>query len=140
MDESVREVLEYLEPKAGRNLRSVLQYSDETVDVVYLRDDIENRYTEEEIEHVVEDFRERRPTDAVSSIGNVGDLHADVRLYDNAVVVHIPQRSRIGTVVTFEPEAAKDLVVFAYDLLRVIHQTTPQSIESAPSWGDENET
>jgi hypothetical protein len=41
-----------------------------------------------------------------------GDLHATVRVFDDAIILHFPVAANQGVVVSLEPDAARQLTTF----------------------------
>lgn len=96
--------------RAGDQLRSVVHYDEAGFDILFLRDDVAERYETAEIERVVEDLR-------LGSFGKAyqeklyvhGRLRCNVRLFEQAVEMHFPHDNFSGTAVAFDFDALSKL-------------------------------
>lgn len=99
-----------LRRRAGDLLRSVVHYDESEFDIMYLRDDVAERYNEAEIGHVVEDLRwSSLGKDHQEKLYVHGRLRWTARVFDDAVEVHIPHDELSGTAVAFDHDALSEL-------------------------------
>lgn len=104
-------LVEYLEDRAGEYHRGTVSYTGDSQEVLHLRDDIEGYRLEREIAGMIDRLRSeaaREETDAFP----FGDLHATVRTFDDATILHFPTGEDRGIVVSLEPGTARDLNTF----------------------------
>lgn len=132
---AAKSMVEFLRQDAGPYLRSAFHYDAEEYELLYIRDDVDEQYTDEELQRVVDDWRAKKwDGDEYERLLSVGNLHCTVRLFDEAIIFHFAQGPRVGTVVTLDPQAGRDLVEFVTECLRQLHLGSPQTIENAPGW------
>jgi hypothetical protein len=129
-------LVEFLREAAGDRLRGVVRYRADDYRFLFDREDAGWGPSEQaDLETFVDQFRhaeleEAERTDAL----NVGNHHATVRLYDEAVVLHFPQGEDVGTLVSLDPAAAASLAEFVSACLKYLFRDSPQRIENAPDW------
>lgn len=114
MDEEAafRNLFGYLRRTAGDTLRSVVRYDDSDHQVLYGSDALSN-YSAAEVESFVERHREERGEELRRERRyDVGALHSTVRLYEEAVIIHLCGNDGVGVVVSLYPEAASALSTF----------------------------
>jgi hypothetical protein len=100
--------------------------------VLFLRSEIEAEYSERELDDLCDYWRDRDDDeDAPFSVGNV---HCTVQFYDEALLFHFTQGADVGTVVTLDPEAGRNIVRFITHCLELLHRDSPQTIEHVPTW------
>jgi len=92
-------------------LRLVLRYDGDEHEVVYVRDDVTEMYSPEELEEKVKQL-------IVEGLGDpptqeqfrlFGEMTAVVRQFEQAVVLHFPVNEFSGVAVTFDSEVAPSL-------------------------------
>lgn len=107
----VNQLLSYLEDRAGSHYRGTVRYDGNSMDVLYLRDDIKQKRIRSDIEKMLDRLRpESSPKEERSF--PFGDLRATVRSFDEAILMHFPSGRDRGIVVALEPHAAEDLNTF----------------------------
>lgn len=112
--ENVDEFVTHLERLAGESLRSVAVYGPETYRELYVREDVRAAHEAYDThERMAERFRaEASERDEEEWAFMDGTLGATVRVFTEAVVLHLPRDERHGTVVSLDPAAAGALVDF----------------------------
>lgn len=114
-------LVEFLQRRAGTHLRSVIHYTPDAHTVLYLRDDVSGTYTEEEIEHVVEDLRwESITAERQEDLYVHGALGCTLRCFEKAVEIHFSYDDLEGTAVALDAAAATQLNTFVKECLRQI--------------------
>lgn len=108
---TVSDLTEFLENRAGSLLRGITRYDGNSTDVLYLRDDVRNQRMRSEIDRILNRVRSESSAKEERSFP-FGDLHATVRAFDDATVLHFPIGVDRGIVVALEPGAAQDLNTF----------------------------
>lgn len=106
MTETSAEALtEFLRARVGDHLRSVIQYDDAGADLLYVRDDVADEYTDDEVERVVRDVRlEAVEKPHQESLYEHGPLDCTIRCFEDAVEMHFPHDERSGTAVALDGE------------------------------------
>ena len=106
-----RELFTYLEEQAGENLRGVVQYSKDSTDVPYLRDDVREVRLQSQVDRMLRRIRPESSSKEEMAFP-FGDLHATLRIFDEAIILHFPLGADRGLVISLEPEAAAQLNSF----------------------------
>src|SRR6056297_1653070 len=94
---------EFLRERVGDHLRSVIYYDDDGGEVLYVRDDVADQYTDDDIDQVVRDVRlEAVEKPHQESLYEHGPLNCTVRSFDDAVEMHFPHDETSGTAVALD--------------------------------------
>jgi SpoVK/Ycf46/Vps4 family AAA+-type ATPase len=106
MSETPSEALtEFLKDYVGDHLRSVMYYDEAGADIVYVRDDVAEQYTDEDVEEVVHDVRlEAVEKPHQESLYAHGSMNVTVRCFEDAVEMHFPHDEKSGTAVALDGE------------------------------------
>jgi len=132
--ESATRLVNFLEDQAGEYLRGAIHYSTDEYVSLYMRDDVDALYSSEEIQKLAEYYRQENQGRAGGEQFELGTNHCTVNFYDDAILFHFSQGDEIGTVITLEPEADRNIVEFITECLRQLHHNSPQQIAEAPDW------
>ncbi|SFR36377.1 hypothetical protein SAMN04487947_0455 [Halogeometricum rufum] len=132
--ESANRLVNYLEKQAGPYFRGAIHYSEDEYYVLYLRDDVDSLYSNEKMEELVQYYRKENQYQTSEEPFELGNNHCTVNFYDDAILFHFTQGDRLGTVITLEPEAGRDIVGFITECLKQLHYNSPQEIPEAPTW------
>lgn len=101
----------YLKQEAGEYLRGVVSYEDDEYDIQYIRDDLRTRRLKSEVDKMIDRLQqELRPAERRAF--PFGDVNSTVRSFEEAMVLHFPKTQGRGTVVTLDPEVARQLNTF----------------------------
>jgi len=93
----------------GDGLRSVLRYDEDGEELVYVRDDVADDYSETEVDQVFRDVRlEAVEKPHQEDLYEHGSLDCTVRWFDDAVEVHFPHDETSGTAVALDHEVLTD--------------------------------
>lgn len=96
---------EFLKGHVGQHLRSVLRYDDQGGEFLYLRDDVAEQYSDDEIEDVVREARlEGIDRHHQESLYDHGSLDCTVRSFEEAVEMHFARDETSGTAVALDGE------------------------------------
>lgn len=106
------ELVRFLKHEAGEYLRGVVRHHRGSMDMLYLRSDIREYRLQSQVDRMLTRIQPESHT-AEEKAFPFGDLHATVRLFDDATIIHLPTGSRRGIVVSLDPGAARDLASFA---------------------------
>lgn len=117
---STSKLIDYLEDRAGDFHRGTVRYTDDTIGVLHLREDIKEHRLEGEIKRMLERLRPES-AQAEERAFPFGNLHATARVFDDAVILHFPTDEDCGVVVSLEPETARDLNTFIGECTARIH-------------------
>lgn len=99
-------VATFLQQEVGDELRSVIYYDKETFDLVYVRDDVREQYSERDLERVRQEL-------GVASFGKPaledlyvhGDLKCTVQCFEEAIEMHFLASDTEGIAVGLDPAA-----------------------------------
>jgi len=137
-EESAARLVNFLEEQAGEYLRGAIHYSGDEYVSLYMRDDIDALYPPEKMQDLIEYYRQENQSQTVEEPFDLGTNHCTVNFYDDAILFHFTQGDELGTVITLEPEAGRDIVTFITDCLEQLHYNSPQEIPRAPNWLEGN--
>jgi hypothetical protein len=127
-------LVEFLREKAGPALRVVARYDGDSYEFRFTRDDIESQYSRAELRQHVESFRmDENVGNALERDLHAGDHHCSLRVFDETVILNFTQGAGVGTIISLEPTAGRDLLSFITEALRVLN-TTDEQIKSKPNW------
>ena len=116
----------YLRERADEFVRTVGYYTEDSHEVLYIRDDVAAQYTDEELQAVIDDLRlEGLSTPRQESLYVLGNLNCTVRCFNKGVVMHFPHDQTSGTVAIMEYDAATQLHSFIAGCLNEIYDEYP---------------
>lgn len=113
------ELIPYLKDTAGENLRGVVWYEGNEYDIRFIRDDLRTQRLKSEVDKMIDRLRRESRADERRAFP-FGEVNATVRSFEEAMVMHFPSTQDRGTVVTFEPEIARQLNTFVGSCLERI--------------------
>jgi hypothetical protein len=134
--DSAHRLVDFLEDRAGDYLRGAIHYSGDEYASLYLRDDVGALYPPEKMEELAAYYRRANRMQTADEPFDLGTDHCTVNFYDDAILFHFTQGDEVGTVITLEPEAGRNIVGFITECLKQLHYNSPQDIEQAPTWLD----
>ena len=99
-------VATFLEQEVGDELRSVIYYDETTFDLVYVRDDVRDQYSERDLERIRQEL-------GVASFGKPmledlyvhGDLQCTVKCFEEAIEMHFLASDTEGIAVGLDSAA-----------------------------------
>ncbi|WP_418286867.1 hypothetical protein [Halorubrum sp. DTA46] len=101
----------FFEQRTDENLRSIVKYEEESYDIVYLRDDVAEQYTTEEIESAVDDSRMESLTAPIyedTYSEDHGQLTCLVQCFENVIEMNFVLEDGVGAAVALDAEAMAD--------------------------------
>lgn len=105
---AVSRLEEFFGERANDNLRSIVHYEREGFDVVYLRDDVDELYSEEEIETAIDDARMESLTAPIYE-GTYSEAHGDltcmVKCFKNVIEINFALADGVGVAVGLDAAA-----------------------------------
>lgn len=105
------ELTSYLKDTAGDYLRGVVSYNGNEYDIQFIRDDLRERRLKSEVDKMIDRLREESRSREHRAFP-FGNLNGTVRSFEEAMVIHFPSTQSRGTVVTLDPEIARQLNTF----------------------------
>lgn len=113
-----RYLVDFLQERAGEYLRSVIHYDRDSHELLHLRRDVAQAYSDGEIDRVLEELRHESMDAARQEAMYVhGELGCVVRVFEAAVEMHFPHAGCSGTAIALDPEAATRLHSFVGECL-----------------------
>lgn len=124
----------FFRQETGQALRLVAHYDDESSDIVYLRDDLEETYDDSDFRETFQTHRADRAAAAgQSETIEAGTQHCTLRVYDSAIVFNFCQTDNVGTIVSVNPNVGRNLLTFVTRSLQKLAEESPQHV-TAPNW------
>jgi hypothetical protein len=133
-EESANRLVDFLKQEAGEYLRGAIHYTGDDYVSLYMRDDIKDLYSSEKMDKLAAYYRQENRKQNSEEPFDLGMNHCTVNFYDDAILFHFTQGENLGTVITLEPEAGRDIVGFITKCLKQLHDNSPQEISMAPTW------
>jgi hypothetical protein len=99
---------EFFEERTDGNLRSIVKYDHDSHDAVYLRDDVAEQYTEDEIKKAVDDSRMDSLTAPIykdTFAEDHGELTCLVQCFENVIEMNFVLEDGVGAAVALDAEA-----------------------------------
>jgi len=119
--ETTRRLADHLQKRAGEYLRSVIHYDVDDYTIVYMREDVEAQYSEEDIDDVVNQlFSENFFTGKQEELYVHGNLQCTIHCFSHGVEMHFPMLDPQGAAVSLDPQATEELYSFVGDCLTLI--------------------
>jgi len=104
VSEEVESIVDSIRTRDRGALRAAVSYGGDEYETLYLREDIESQFSDEEYDERVETLVMKGLSDPAEegALADFGGLDATVRWYDTVVVAHFPVREWSGLVFTFD--------------------------------------
>ena len=106
---------EYLRTRAGDYLRGVVQYDDESFEIIYIRDGLDRDAFRKRVEHIHRNIVQRPAVETGDD--SFGKPYATLSVREYAVVLNLRLTPTEGIIVGLEPDAARDLVSFIHETM-----------------------
>lgn len=124
-----QEIVTFIRHEAGPLVRSVAYFTENRREVLYIRDDVADQYSENEIQDIFNGL-------SFDSLGKEhteqmyvhGELNCIVRHFAEAIEIHFPSGEKSGTAVALEPDAINDLGSIIQDCLSKFSDEHPSSV------------
>lgn len=96
----------FLVDELDDDLRSVIHFAEDTFDLIHVRDDVRERYSDDDLEEVRQDLTfGSLAKPALEDVYVHGDLYCTVRCFENAIEMLFLQSDTEGIAVALEPAA-----------------------------------
>lgn len=108
VDDEIRALIDGFREETDASLRIGLRFSGDDADVLFVREDIADQYSEPELEQRIEALVVKGLGDPPreESLQDFGRLDATIRWYDEVLVASFPVREWSGFVFTFDRQAS----------------------------------
>jgi len=115
MEDAARSLLERYRAVAPEGLRLAIRYEGDDHEVMYIRDDVTEMYSPEELEEKVKQLIVEGLSDPPTQeqYRLFGSMDVVVRRFERAIVLHFPVDEFTGLAVTFDRDAASSLDTLA---------------------------
>lgn len=107
----VSRLQEFFENRANNKLRSIVKYDADGMEIVYIRDDVSEQYTDEERETAIDESRMESlhvPIYEHAFSENHGDLQCMVNCFENVIEMNFAIEDGVGVAVAMDAEAMDD--------------------------------
>lgn len=118
------EFVAFLTGRAGDYLRSVTRYDASGYDIVYLRSDLDVDAIHDRVDRAHRQIVDARITAEDEAESDLGETYTTVQIRDELVIINIPQHGSTGTLVSLEPEAARQLTSFLAECVKREHPSS----------------
>lgn len=101
----------FFEERTDGNLRSIVKYQPDSFDIVFLRDDVADQYTESEVEDAIDDSRMESLTAPIyddTFSADHGDLTCLVKCFEHVIEMNFVLDDGVGAAVALDEEAMAD--------------------------------
>lgn len=112
-------LVDYLKDCVGESLRGVVRYHEDSMDLLYLREDVRESRLQSQLDRMLTRLAPESHASEERSFP-LGDLYVTVRRFEEAIIMHFPTGRNRGVVVSLEPETARNLNTFTTECLRRI--------------------
>lgn len=119
--EHAEALVNYLSDRGGTMVRSAVYYDEEQVEMLYMREDVQERYTEREIERIADMLRQEERRSKLERLFDLGDFQCSLFGFRNGIVMHFPEGGSRGTLVSLDAQAATQFNEFAEECARRIY-------------------
>lgn len=135
--EAANRLVEFLQTRAADYLRGAVHYSADDYESLYMRPDVDDLYSAEKMEELFRYYRRKNREQNSDEPFDLGNNHCTVDFYDDAILFHFTQGEEVGTVITLDPEAGRDIIQFITECIALLHEDSPQEISHVPEWVSE---
>ena len=119
---SAKELVPFVQHRAGDLVRSVVYFDQNARTVLYARDDITDHHSEDEIDVIFNDLSfDALGKTHTEQVYPHGALNCIVRCFDGAIELHFPHGEESGSAIALEPNAVTDLEGLINDCLDVLY-------------------
>lgn len=123
-----RQLVEFLQDQAGSALRSAAHYDTDGYEFLYLRDDVADQYTKDELRVVFETLSNEHATATEQQqVLHLGQHCCSVQVYDEGIMLNFAQTDTVRTLITLDPEAGRNLMTFIKNCLDQLAYVSPYS-------------
>lgn len=132
-----RALVEYLQDRAGEALRVVFHYDprSEGYEILYMREDIRDEYTEPELERHFDTFRrDSHLAEVQEGELSTGNHHCSIRVFDETLLFNFTHGPDVNTIVSIDPMVGRNLLKFVADSLEHVYAESPDISNRAPRW------
>jgi len=104
VNDDIRELIRQLRDRTDAPLRLAVRFSADESDVLFVREDVRDRYTDDELEARIETLVMKGLGDPPREepLYDFGSLDATIRWYENVQVAHFPYREWSGLAFVFD--------------------------------------
>ena len=110
----------FLQNRLNDSFRGMIKYDSTGKRVEYLRNDIGRQRLERHCDRMIQRMKpEASP--AEKEAFPVGELHATLRYFDEAIILHLPTSQQGGVIVSLEPDVGRQFNCFVNSCLQKLH-------------------
>lgn len=116
----VKSLQDELQNRIGDQFRGMVKYDSTGLQIEYLRDDLEEQRLESHFDRMIQRIKPEA-TSAEQNAFPLGELHATLRYFDDAIVLHLPTSRRGGVIVSLDPDVARQFNSFVNSCIQELH-------------------
>jgi hypothetical protein len=125
VEEAAELLAEYVYDRIGDGLRTVVIIYNDDFEIRYLNDNLQQEYTKEAYEEVVNTFRLEDPFLSPKLEGQpVGERRALVDYHEHACVIQLPYSESETILISISRDAGRDLVEFIESCRQMVRENT----------------
>ena len=110
----------FLQNRLNTSFRGMIKYDSTGKQIIYLRDDINRQRLERHCDRMIQRMKPE-VSPAEKEAFPVGDLHATLRYFDEAIILHLPTSQQGGVIVSLEPDVGRQFNCFVNSCLQELH-------------------
>ncbi|WP_188884156.1 hypothetical protein [Halarchaeum grantii] len=114
---------DFFEQRTDGHLRSIVKYEENSYEIVYLRDDVAEQYTTEEIESAIDDSRMESLTAPIyedTYSRDHGNLTCLVQCFENVIEMNFVLEDGVGAAVALDAKAMADAHGLVAEARRIV--------------------
>jgi len=112
---------QFVHERAGDGYRALVRYDADEWEVLYVREDLSSETIEAAIPQIAEQLRERHALVREEESPMLGGVNATLEVHDDGVLLHLPEGSASGVVVSLDQRVARHLVEFIVQCTSVLN-------------------
>jgi len=124
IQERHRELHQFILDRAGDAYRTGFHYREDGWKTMYIREDLATEQLENEMPDVIEQVRDRRALLSEETYPPLGEPQATTEVHDEGVIIHFPEGSAEGTIISLDREAARRLTGFVVQCQTILQTRT----------------
>ena len=125
MSQQTEELTTLIQEKAGKYLRTVINYNYGYFDIIYIRDDIKELYDDDQIEGIVRELGVESIEKSIKEgLYSHGDLRSTIMWFEDGIELYIHTGKNKGFAVGLDAEAFAGAGPFADELHEVVDSFT----------------
>jgi hypothetical protein len=126
IEERHQQLHRFIQERANTAYRSAFYYERDDWEALYVREDVASNRLRDELPDVVKRARQNEALLRAEDYPPLGEVHATSEVHEDGVILHFPEGPEVGTIVSLDPDAARQLASFVSQDLSIL-QAGPSS-------------